>query len=133
MGIYLTCIGVLNLVVAAVLLGAVNEWFADGILRRWTRMIPRDTPYTHGPHGRLWIWWAIIGSSFFASINLLASNWPPEAAEFIVIADVAWYSAFEFLAICGSLSGRFGSGMYVAHVLWVGQGGWGVYVLQYGS
>ena len=130
MSTYLACIGILNLLVAAVLLGAVYEPFADGVLRRWTRMIPRDTPYTHGPHGRLWIWWAIIGSSFFATMNLLASSWPPELASLIVSADVFWYGAFEFLAICGSLSGRFGSGMYVAHILWIGQGGWGIYVLQ---
>lgn len=128
MAAYLTFIGAMNLLGVFLLLGAMSERFADRLLRRWTAILPADTPYTHSPYGRIWLWWAAIGTGFFAALNLVAAAWPPEYARMIVYGDIYAYFAFEALAIAASLSGRYGRGMAVSHVLWLGQGGWGVAV-----
>jgi hypothetical protein len=116
-----------NLLGVGLLLGALSERFADALLRRWTWILPPDTPYCHSEYGRIWLWWAIIGAGFFAALNLIAAGWPPAYARTIVWLDVACYLAFEALAIAAMFSPRrWGAGMKVAHVLWLGQAGWGV-------
>ena len=47
----------------------------------------------------------------------------------IVLGDVIAYFSFEALAIAGSLSRNFGAGVHMCHLLWLGQGGWGLYCL----
>ena len=126
MSVYLSFIGVMNLLGTLLLLGALRESFADGLLRRWTYVIPRDTPYTHSAYGRVWLWWAAIGTGFFGVLNLVAAHWPEPFARVVLYGDIYAYASFEALAIAGTLSGRYGPGMSVAHVLWLGQGGWGV-------
>lgn len=128
MSTYLTFIGAMNLLGALLLLGALSESFADGLLRRWTYILPPDVPFTHSPYGRLWLWWAIIGTGFFGALNVIAAGWPAEFARVIVYGDIYAYFAFEALAIAGTFSPRYGKGVLVAHFLWIGQGGWGVFV-----
>ena len=118
----------MNVLGTLLLLGALSERFADALLRRWTIIIPRDQPYRHSTFGRVWLWWAIIGTGFFGAINLLAVDWPREYARYIVYGDIYCYGMFELLAIAGTLSRRYGPGLDFAHLLWLGQGGWGVYV-----
>ena len=126
---YLLFIGTMNALGTLLLLGALNEGFADGLLRRWTYIIPRDVPYQHSEYSRLWLWWAIVGTSVFAFLNIVAASWPAEFATWIVIGDVWAYACFEALAIAGTLSTRFDQGLWVAHILWIGQGGWGAMVV----
>lgn len=128
MDIYLTFIGVANLLGAALLLACLREDVADLFLRRLTYIVPHDTPYVHSAYGRVWLWWAIIGTTVFGAWNVVASGWPVEVARVIVWGDVFAYGAFEALAIAGSLSARFGPGVHVCHALWLGQGGWGLWV-----
>ena len=129
MSAYLYFIGTMNALGALLLLGALNERFADGLVRRWTYMIPAEARYEHSAYGRIWLWWAIIGTAFFGALNLIAASWPWEFARVVVYGDIFCYAAFELLAIAGSFSPRYGPGLkVVAHFLWIGQGGWGVFV-----
>lgn len=129
MDAYFYWIGGANLVGMALLLGALSDDFADGLLRRWTQIIPVDKPFAHGEYSRIWLWWAIIGAGFYGAINLVASTWPREYAIWIVYGNIYAYAFFEVLAIAGTVfSNRYGPGLRFAHLLWIGQGGWGVYV-----
>jgi len=129
LSVYLAWIGCANALGVGLLLGALHEGFADGLLRRWTHLIPDETPYQHSAYGRVWLWWAIIGTVFLAAINGIALGWPPAYARVIAWGNVYCYGAFEALAIAASTSPRWGKGMRVAHVLWIGQTGWGLWVL----
>ena len=129
---YLTFIGSVNLLGALLLLGAQNERFADNLLRRWTRMINSDEPCRNTPYLQAWLWWATIGTGFFGAINLVARGWPAEYARTIVMGNVYCYGSFEVLAIAMMFSPKWGEGKYLNHLLWIGQGGWGVAVLLRG-
>lgn len=129
LSVYLIWIGSANALGVAMLLAALNESFADGLLRRWTKMIPDESPYTHSAYGRVWLWWAIIGTGFFAALNFIALGWPVPYARVIAWGNVYCYGCFELLAIAASFSPRWGKGIRVAHVLWIGQTGWGVWAL----
>lgn len=129
MNTFLTFIGVANLVGALLLLGALRDDFADLLLRRLTWILPADTPFRHSAYGRIWLWWAIIGTAVFGAWNVLAPSWPPEVQRAIAWGDVLAYGSFELLAIAGSLSPRFGPGVHVCHALWIGQAGWGLWAL----
>ena len=129
MSTYLIFIGAANLIGAFLLLACLKESWADLLLRRLCYFLPQEKPYVHSEYSRLFLWWAIIGTGFFGAINIVASGWPTEYATWIVYGNIYCYAAFELLAIAGSLSPRFGAGVHVAHVLWIGQAGWGVYTL----
>lgn len=81
----------------------MNENFADGLLRRWTKLIPDETPYRHSTYGRVWLWWTIIGTGFLAAVNFIAIDWPAPYARVIGWGNVYGYGAFEALAIAASL------------------------------
>lgn len=128
---YLTFIGAMNLLGVLVLAAALHEEVMDAFLRRWTWIYPRSSPpLRHGPGTRAWLWWATIGSGFFGAINLLAADWPVAPARAVAWGDVYAYGAFEVLALGMTLSRRFGPGVWICHVLWLAQGGWGVWVLM---
>ena len=129
MATYLTFIGAANLLGAGLLAGCLREGFADLLLRRLCWILPQDRPYQHSEYGRLWLWWALVGTAVFGAWNVLAAGWAPEIQRAIAWGDVAAYLAFEALAIAGSLSPRFGPGVHVCHALWLGQAGWGLAVL----
>lgn len=126
---YLGFIGTMNALGTLLLLGALNQGFADGLLRRWTWLIPQSEPYRHSPFGRVWLWWAVIGTAWFSVINFVAMDWPVAFARVVAWGNVGAYGAFEALAIAATLSMRYGPGMTVAHVLWIAQAGWGLWVL----
>ncbi len=128
MATYLYFIGAMNVLGVFVLLGALSDDFSDGLLRRWTQIVPKDRPFAHSADSRIWLWWAIIGTGFFGPINLVAAGWPEAYARFVVYGDVYAYGAFELLAIAASISRRYGPGIPICHVLWLVQGGWGAYV-----
>ena len=123
---YLWWIGSVNGLGFFLLLGAMSDHFADGLLRRWTKILPDDQPYRHSDYSRVWLWWAVIGTGFYAGINIIATDWPAEYARVIVWGNVYAYGFFELLAIAATRSPRYGRGIWVTHVLWIAQGGWGV-------
>jgi hypothetical protein len=125
---YLWWVGLANGAGFFLLLGAMSDNFADGLLRRWTKIIPDDTAFVHSKYSRIWLWWAVIGTGFFAGINIIATGWPHEYARVIVWGNVYAYGFFEVLAIAASLSKKYGAGMWLTHILWIGQSGWGVVV-----
>lgn len=121
--------GSVNLFGVLLLAGALNEKFADSLLRRWTMIIKPEEPFRYAPYGRVWLYWAIIGAGFFGGINLVATQWPPEYARWIVYGDVYAYGSFELLAVAASISGKYGKGIVTSHFLWIGQTAWGVSTL----
>ena len=126
---YLIWIGGVNAFGMLLLLGAMSDNFADGLLRRWTKIIPDDRPYKHSEYSRVWLWWAVIGAGFYAAINLIALGWPWEYARWIVYGNIYAYFFFEALAIAATVRRKnWGSGIWLTHFLWIGQGGWGVVV-----
>ncbi len=128
MSAYLTFIGAMNLAGTLTLMAALSDRVADALLRRWTFIAKTDEPIRHGPYGRVWLWWAIVGTGFFGVLNLVAASWPEAQARVVLYGDLYTYGAFEVLAIGMSLSRRFGPGVVVCHVLWLVQGGWGLWV-----
>ncbi len=121
--------GSVNLLGTLMLLAALSENVADGLLRRWTQIIKPDVPFRDGAYGRIWLWWAIIGTGFFGAINLIATRWPLEYARWIAFGDVYAYGSFELLAIAASISRRYGRGITVSHFLWIAQTGWGIFTV----
>lgn len=119
----------MNALGVLVMVGALRSSVSDFVLRRATYLLPADQPFEHSRYSHLWLWWAIVGTAVLAALNWVAAGWPPEYARAIVVADVGAYLAFEALAIAGTLSPRYGPGVYVAHVLWLSQAGWGIAVL----
>jgi len=129
---YLLYIGGINALGVLLLVGAMSDAFADKVLRQWTAIIPSDKRFVHSEYSRIWLWWAVIGAGFFVLINFGAYGWPSAYARWVVIADVYAYFAFEALAIAATVRARhrYGVGLTViSHVLWIGQGGWGVVTL----
>lgn len=128
MNAYLWWIGTVNGLGFFLLLGAMNDDFSDGLLRRWSKIIPDDKPFVHSEYSRVWLWWAVIGAGFYAGINIIATGWPAEYARVIVWGNVYAYGFFEVLAIAATFSKKkWGSGIWLTHFLWIGQAGWGVY------
>ena len=126
---FLTFIGVMNVLGAVMLIAATRPSVSDRLLRQWTRILP-EQPVIHSEAGAgVWTWWAAIGTAGFAWVNLRAASMGGLFAVEIVRMDVAIYGAFELLAVAGTISRRFGPGLWVCHLLWIGQGGWAAYVL----
>ena len=126
MSTYLTFIGIMNALGALMMIGALKSSFSDLLLRKLTYILPADKPFEHSAYSHIWLWWAIIATSVLSALNFVAVGWPPEYARTIVWGNVAAYSAFELLAIGGTLSRNYGPGIYIAHALWIGQAAWGV-------
>ena len=124
---YLLWIGCANALGFVLLIGAMSDSFADGLLRRWTKIIPDDTPFQHSAYSRIWLWWAVIGTGFYAGLNIVALDWPWAYARWVVYGNIYAYAFFEVLAIAATANRkRWGVGIYVTHVLWIAQAGWGV-------
>jgi hypothetical protein len=130
MTVYLIWIGSANAVLMVLMIIGLNEQFADGLMRRWSYSIPESVPFRFGEYGRAVLWWLIVSLAYFAGTNFAAAGWPREYARFIVMADVVLFACLEGMAIGASFfSKRWGSGIWVTHFLWIGQGAWGVSTL----
>lgn len=129
MASFLTFIGVVNVLGAVMLMAATRPSVSDLLLRRWTRILPEHAVIRAGEGTSVWTWWAAIGTAGFAWVNLRAASMGGLFAVEIVRMDVAIYGAFEVLAVAGTISRRFGPGLWVCHPLWIGQGVWAAYVL----
>ena len=88
---FLSWIGLYNALGVFVLIGLQHEGFADFMLRRATQIIAEE--YTHGPFGRMWLWWATVGNAFLAAVMLLALQWPRAAQFEVIVGVVALYLA----------------------------------------
>jgi hypothetical protein len=129
MSTYLTFIGVMNALGALLMVGALKSSVSDLLLRRYTFILPADRPFEHSAYSHIWLWWAIIATAVLSACNFVAAGWPTEYARTIVMADIGAYSAFELLAIGGTITRRYGPGIWIAHGLWIGQAAWGVATL----
>jgi hypothetical protein len=126
---FLTWIGLANAAGALLLAAATRDDISDRLLRRWTWILPADAPFRGGHGTVIWTWWAAIGTAGLAWLNLRAAALGGSLAREVAQVDVAVYLGFEALAIAGSLSRRYGPGLWIAHVLWLGQGCWGLWAL----
>ena len=125
---FLFWIGWYNALGVLLLVGFQHEGFADFMLRRATEVIAQE--YTHGPFGRMWLWWATAGNAFLGAVMLLALRWPPSAQYDVAMGVVALYLVMWLVLLFGARSPRYGRGVYVCHALWIGQMGWGVWALS---
>jgi len=130
---YLSFIGMVNALGAALLLACFSDRVADVVLRRGAYIIAGDAPVTHTPHSRVWLAWATIGAVVFAGWNLAARAWPADIARTIVLGDAVAYGLFWVFAVVGTIARRragsgVGPGILAGHLLWPAQGGWGAWV-----
>lgn len=130
---FLTFIGCANLLGALLLFASTSPELSDRVLRRWTWILPQDQPYPPGLGPGVWALWAAIGTAGFAWLNLRARAWAPALAAEVIRLDVLVYAGFELAAIVATLRRRWGPGLWLAHPLWLGQAGWGAYVLRAGG
>lgn len=111
------------------MLFALNEAFGKKLFNEWTQIFREE--FTLGYWTRLWLFWAAGLNIFFGLINVLAAHWNFIPLKiFMVYADLAAYAVFLALAIWGKISGKCGSGVYAAWVIFTGWIAWGIVALK---
>lgn len=123
---FLYWIGWYNLLGAAVLAAMHSEKVADFMLRRATEVVA--APYEHGAWGRLWLWWAATVNGFLGLVMVLATRWDLQVQREVTFAAVGVYLVMWIVVIVGARGAKWGRGVPVLHVLWLGQMAWGVWV-----
>lgn len=122
---FLLWIGLYNLIGSIMLMAMHFERIADTLLRRATEIIAE--PYLHGAYGRLWLWWAATMNLFVGVVMLLATRWEAVVQKEIILAVVGIYVLMYLVMVFGGRKPKYGSGIYVTHVLWLIQIAWGIY------
>lgn len=122
---FLLWIGLYNLIGSIMLMAMHFEKIADILLRRATEIIAE--PYLHGAYGRLWLWWAATMNLFVGVVMLLATRWEKVVQQEIILAVVGIYVLMYLVMVFGGRKPKYGSGIYVTHVLWLIQIVWGIY------
>ncbi len=103
------------------------ESIADTVLRKATEIIA--VQYTHGLFGRLWLWWAATMNLFLGSIMLLATRWDEFVQKEICAVVAIAYSIMYLVLLFGGKKPKYGRGVFITHLLWLGQIAWALYVL----
>tara|TARA_B100000676_G_C17334745_1_gene463156 strand:+ start:130 stop:531 length:402 start_codon:yes stop_codon:yes gene_type:complete len=127
MTLFLWVIGIYNLLGAFLLIAMQRERVANVVLHTATRILTE--PYTHGPSGRMWLWWAAIAQIFIGGIMLLATGWPMAVAQGVTAMVLVVYVGMHLVMLLGAKPPKYGSGIYVTHVLWILQEIWAVLVV----
>jgi len=125
---FLWIIGSYNLLGAFVMVAMQRERFADTVLRKVTQILAE--PYSHGPSGRMWLWWAAIAQVFIGGVMLLATAWPMEAKQGVTAMVLVVYISMHLVLLLGARAPKYGSGIYVTHVLWIIQEAWAFLALM---
>lgn len=125
---FLWWIGAYNTLGSLFLIALTRESFANTVLAKWVHVI--TVPYTHGSHGRMWIWWSVTCNLGVGAIMMLASRWPRAMQVEVTTVVVAIYSIMLVVAaVAMRLPGWSAKGIAGTLVLWVGQIAWGVVAL----
>ena len=116
-------------VTGALLLMLLNsEKIADTILRKYTEII--NDPYSHGPFGRLWLWWASTSNLFLGIVMILSSRWHETAQKEVIIVAITTYAIMYLVMIIGGRKPKYGRGIIVTHALWILQISWGIWAIS---
>ncbi len=124
---FLLWIGIYNVLGALLLMALNSEKISDTVLRKYTEII--NEPYSHGPFGQLWLWWAATSNLFLGLVMVLSTRWSDLAQKEVAILAVATYVLMYLVLIIGGRKPKYGRGIYVAHILWLFQIGWGLWVI----
>lgn len=122
---FLFWIGLYNIFGAILLMGCHFEKIGDSLLRRFTEII--QIPYEHGPFGRMWLWWAASTNFFLGGIMVLASRWENGIQREIIYLTLITYIIMYLVMIFGAKKPKYGRGIFVTHLLWLGQISWGIW------
>lgn len=125
---FLLCIGLYNLLGFFILTLLHSEKISDTILRKYTEII--NQPYSHGPFGRLWLWWAASSNLFLGAIMVLSTRWNEHAQLEVIYLVLITYVIMYFVLLFGGKKPKFGRGVYITHFLWLSQISWGIYALS---
>ena len=124
---FLLYIGIYNVIGSLVLMTLNSEKITDTLLRKYTEII--NEPYTHGPFGRLWLWWAASSNLFLGLIMILSTRWDEKAQKEVIILAIITYVIMYLIMLFGGKKPKYGRGVIVTHALWILQITWGLWAI----
>ena len=127
MTVFLFYIGLYNVLGALLLVSLNSQKLSETLLRKYTEII--NEPYSHGPFGRMWLWWAATSNLFLGLTMVISSRWPKEIQKEIIVLVLITYSLMYTVMLFGGKKPKYGRGIYVTHILWLSQIAWGLYTI----
>jgi hypothetical protein len=125
---FLFDIGIYNVIGSILLVFLLSEKHAEKVLGTWLQLLA--VPYSHGEHGRMWIWWALSTNVALGALMVLASRWPVAIQREVTIVVIVAYAIMLAVNLAAMRSPRYRrKGLWANVVLWVAQIGWGAYGL----
>jgi hypothetical protein len=126
---FLFWIGLYNVLGSVLLVAFLHERFAEKLLVKVFQVV--IAPYSHGTHGRMWIWWALTSNLALGLIMVLASRWPREVQQGVTAVVISVYAVMTIVLVAATLiPARWRAyGIFATVVLWLAQIGWGAYGL----
>jgi hypothetical protein len=127
---FLWWIGLYNVVGSVALVLSLHEKLAEQALVKIFQVIV--APYSHGRHGRMWIWWALTSNLALGAIMVQAAHWPHEVQQGVTASVIGVYGIMAVvIAIAAVRPGdRWRAyGIVATLVLWSAQISWGAYGL----
>ena len=121
---FLFWIGMYNVLGALLLMLLNSQKISDSILRKYTEII--NEPYSHGPFGRMWLWWAATSNLFLGMVMVLSLRSSLLAQKEVIILVLMTYILMYFVMVFGGKKPKYGRGIYVTHILWLAQITWGL-------
>ena len=125
---YLLAIGWWNFVGSLMMFTMIFQPIGKKILNEWCLLFKPEFVLDYW--GKLWFFWACGLNVFFGLINIMAVKWGHNDVNiFLIWTDIISYCIFTCLAIWGLKSGKMGSGVYTAFVIfavWITWGVWSV-------
>ena len=121
---FLLWVGLYNVVGSLALIALLREAYAEKVLGKWLQLL--GVPYSHGDHGRMWIWWSMCTNLGLGALMMLASRWPTAMQREVTIVVVAVYAIMLGVLVAATRSPRYrASGLWGTAMLWVAQIAWG--------
>jgi len=62
-------------------------------------------------------------------VMMFASSWPAEAMRVVILAALFGYLAILVAGLLYQRDPKWGPGLYVGYLLWIGQIGWGLWAV----
>jgi hypothetical protein len=129
MSSFLWYIGWYNVVGSLALVFALRPKLAEKLLVQVFQVV--IAPYSHGTHGRMWIWWAMTSNLGLGIIMVQAASWPHEVQQGVTAAVIVVYAIMAIVLVAATqIPARWRAyGLWSTLVLWIAQIGWAAYGL----
>lgn len=124
---FLLYIGLSNVLGSLLLMCMNAEKMGDTLLRKYTEII--NEPYSHGPFGKMWLWWAASTNLFLGLTMILSVRWEASAQKEVILLVLLTYVIMYLVMLIGAKKPKYGRGIYVTHFLWLAQIGWGAWLI----